>query len=193
MSSSSPDSFPPAARAVARAFARLEARVRDCIDPLAARVCPTCPNPCCRGHYCRETARNPWYRFVSELAGGFEMPRDWPLRRDPFGLGEGGCSIRAGRYVFCYSYNCRRILECLPSSARAAFQEVSDLLLGPNRLPGGRLLHEVRRRSEIGERDLRRIAREVAEALDRLPRLRAVLVDPTPPPEGLQECGRRNP
>jgi hypothetical protein len=178
---------------VARAYARLEALVRECIDPVAGRVCPTCPNPCCRGHYCRETARNPWYRFVGELAGGFEMPRDALLRRDPFGLGEAGCSIRAGRYAFCYSYNCRRILESLSCPARAAFQEVSDLLLAPNRLPGGRLLHEVRRCEEIGERDLLRIAREVTQALDRLPRLRAFLVDPTPPPEGLQECGRRNP
>ena len=121
------------------------------------------------------------------------MPRDALLRRDPFGLGEAGCSIRAGRYAFCYSYNCRRILEPLSSSARVAFREVSDLLLGPNRLPGGRLLHEVGRCSEIGERDLLHIAREVTEALDRLPRLRALLVDPTPPPEGLQECGRRDP
>ncbi len=167
--------------------------MRGCIDPVAGRVCPKCETPCCRVHYCRETARNPWYRFVGETAGGFAMPGDWLLRRDPFGLGDAGCSIRAGRYAFCYSYNCRRILESLPASARAVFQEVSDLLLAPNRLPGGRLLHEVRRPEELREQDLKCIAGEVTEALDRLPRLRARLFDPTPPPEGLQERGRRDP
>lgn len=183
------------ARDVALRYAALERFVRRQIDRVAFVVCPRCGSPCCRSHYCRETGRNPWYRFVAETAGGFALPGDWAARRDPFGLGAGGCEIQAGRYVFCYSYNCPRLLSALPEAGRVPFQELSDLLLAANRLPGGRSLHEVRRLEELGTQDMEAIDREVQEALRRAEVLtgRIAQFDPTPHPEGRQGPPRGNP
>ncbi|MHB8763842.1 MAG: hypothetical protein ACYDA8_05830 [Deferrisomatales bacterium] len=186
--------LPSSYRPVAVAYARLEARVRMSIDALGRRVCPGCPSPCCRVQYCRATARNPWYAFVAQAGGLPPLPADWAERRDPFGLAADGCWVRAGRYVFCYSYNCRRLLEALPAGApRRAFQDLSDLLLVPNRLPAGRLLHELGSPGALGLADVESIGRAVVEAEARLPRLEAALaafIDPTPPPPGRQAHGR---
>ncbi|MBI5018216.1 MAG: hypothetical protein HZB55_22350 [Deltaproteobacteria bacterium] len=143
--------------------------MRAVIDSVAARVCPSCASPCCRYHYCRPTARNPWYAFVNHVAGTFEVPEDWERRRDAFGLGRGGCEIRAGRYVFCYSYNCPRMLAALPGDpARRAFEELSDLLLAANRLPEGRLLHELGPGDSLTSDHLRHIETATAAAARRL-------------------------
>jgi hypothetical protein len=157
------------ATAAARSYARLEVEVRRAIETLTARVCPGCASLCCRVTYCREAALNPWYAFVNRTAGRFALPADWSTRRDPFGLGPSGCDIRAGRYVFCTSYTCRRLREALPAGGpREAFQELSDLLLPANRLPGGRLLHELRRPEDLGRDDVGSIATAVARASERL-------------------------
>jgi len=170
--SPSPVSFPPHAVAVAKGYAQLEGDLRAAIDAAAAGVCPTCQAPCCRAHYCRETARNPWYAFVNQVAGAFPVPPDWADRRDAFGLGPQGCAIRAGRYVFCYSYNCRRLLAAVTDGDRSAFQELSDALLAANRLPGGRFLHEMRRSDDLSTDDLQEVDRSVREARSRVRRLR---------------------
>ncbi len=181
MSLPTPPSFPPEARGLARRYAGLEAGLRRAIDRVAAAACPACPSPCCRVHYCRETARNPWYRFVHEAAGGAPPPPDWETRRDAFGLGPRGCEIRAGRYAFCYSYNCPRLLGTLPDSRRGAFQELSDLLLAVNRLPGGRLLHELADSHPLRPGDLEALDRSVAAAAQRLQDLLSRFpADPTP-------------
>jgi len=161
-------SFPPRAVELAERYAQLENRLRDAIDAVTSVVCPDCAMPCCRVHYCRETARNPWYRFVNRVAGPFAIPADWSTRRDAFGLGPRGCGIRAGRYVFCYSFNCRRLLEALGKDGRQAFQELSDLLLAVNRLPRGRLLHELRCAEEMSAEDLESVSRALADACSRL-------------------------
>lgn len=190
MSFARDSSFPPGADRVAEAYAALEGRLRRVIDRAASRVCPGCPSPCCRFWYCREVALNPWYAFVNRAAGSFRTPRDWSRRRDPFGLGAGGCAIRSGRYVFCYSYNCRRLLASLPSPAeRAAFEELSGLLLPVNRLPGGRLLSELRDPEDLSETDLGEMGRTLADAFRRLAELELLLpgyVDPTLPDQGPQ-------
>ncbi|MBE0618238.1 MAG: hypothetical protein IH608_09975 [Proteobacteria bacterium] len=177
-------SFPPGAKAIARAYASLEGGLRRVIDRVAAAACPRCASPCCRVHYCRETARNPWYRFVNETAGAFALPADWETRRDPFGLGARGCGIRAGRYAFCYSYNCPRLLATLQAHQRALFQELSDLALSVNRLPNGCLLHEIRTPKALGPAELAAIAMGIGEAGQRLADLENCLSarDPTPAP-----------
>lgn len=172
IASSLEPSFP--ALAAARAYAALEAAVRDRIDRLAARVCPGCPSPCCRSCYCRRTFENPWYRWVNRVAAPLAPPPDWRETRHPFGLGPRGCEIRAGRYVFCYSYNCRRLLGALETrGARRAFQALSDLLLHPNRLPDGRLLHELGPGARLSRGDVEEIGRRVAEARQALSALEA--------------------
>lgn len=166
----------PAALRSARLYADLEGRMRAAIDRVAARVCPSCTSPCCRHPYCRATARNPWYAFVNSVAGEFVLPKEWERRKDPFGLGSGGCRIRAGRYIFCYSYNCPRLLAALPDEeARRAFQELSDLLLPANRLPDGRLLHELGSKDALTAEDIRHVERATAEALGRVEGLAARL------------------
>lgn len=153
------------------------------IDRVTREVCPTCPHPCCRGHYCRETIRNPWYALVRSEAAQPPFPPEYARRRDPFGLGSGGCEIRAGRYVFCYSFNCRRLLRSFASAQRvAAFQEISDLLLGVNRLPDGRLLHELRV-AALDERALEHLTRALDNGWQRLAQLAQLcppLTEPTP-------------
>jgi hypothetical protein len=150
--------------------------MRAVIDSVAAAVCPSCRSTCCRHHYCRPTARNPWYAFVNRLAGTFEVPDGWERRRDAFGLGSGGCRIRAGRYVFCYSYNCPRLLAALPGEpSRRAFEELSDLLLPSNRLPDGRLLHELRSGEQLTEEHLHHIETAAAAAARRLETLAGVI------------------
>ncbi len=180
------------AHPAARAYADLERALRDAIDPVTRRVCPQCPGSCCRAVYCRAAGRNPWYQWVRQVAAAGELAAGWERRRDPFGLGAGGCTVRAGRYVFCYSFNCRRLLEALPgSAARAAFQELSELLLPVNRLPGGRLLHELRRPEELTEADLRHLAGAVTVARSRLGELPSrFCTDGTPPGEGPQAARR---
>lgn len=156
--------------------------MRRLIDPVTAAVCPACPLPCCRFWYCREVARNPWSAFVNRVAGGFRVPGDWDRRRDPFGLGDAGCAVRAGRYVFCYSYNCRRILGALPSAdAREAFREVSELLLPANRLPEGRLLSELGDPAALSAADLDAVARALTDAERRLAALARRLDPPGDP------------
>lgn len=173
-------------------YAELERRLRRTIDGLTRRVCPACPRPCCRAVYCRETLRTPWYAWVRRLAGGGPVPPDWARRRDPFGVGATGCELRAGRYVFCYSFNCRRLLSALPDAdARRALQALSDALLPAHRLPGGRLLHEVRALAQLDREDLAHIETCLDAAAARLPgwerRLAGVLPpDRTPPAPGGQ-------
>jgi hypothetical protein len=146
-------------------------------------------------HYCRETARNPWYAYVHRQAGLAAVPEDWRRRRTPFGLGPRGCEIRAGRYVFCYSYNCRRLLESLRGNGgREAFQQLSDLLLPVNRLPGGRLLHEPKTAGSLTAADLAHITTSVDLALARLTLLEPLLVnahdEPTAAPYTPQDSDR---
>jgi len=161
---SSPLSSLPALRA-ARSYARLEAELRARIDRLTARVCPGCRSPCCRPVYCRKTFDNPWYRWVNRVCRPFVPPPEWRVTRQPFGLGPRDCEIRAGRYVFCYSFNCRRLLAALPEpGARRAFQALSDLLLHPDRLPGGRRLHELGPGERLSRREVGAIDRALAEA-----------------------------
>lgn len=159
--------------------------MRRIIDRWTAAVCRGCPSPCCRFWYCREVARNPWSAFVNRAAGTFRVPDDWECRRDAFGLDGTGCAVRAGRYVFCYSYNCRRLLGALPSDdAREAFREVSELLLPANRLAGGRLLSELADPRDLSAADLDGIGRAVARASRRLAALErrlGRLFDPTVP------------
>lgn len=170
----SSSTFSPAWTELARRYAAVEERVRRSVEALTSRVCPRCPSPCCRACYCRESALNPWYSFVGTVAGRFRPPPDWRTRRHPFGLGAEGCEIRAGRYVFCSSYTCRRLREALPEkSRREAFQELSDLLLPANRLPGGLLLHELRDPAALDYRARRHLDEALAEARRRLPRLAA--------------------
>jgi len=190
--SPSPASFPPGASALAESYARLEDDLRGAIDGVTARVCPDCDAPCCRAHYCRETARNPWYRLVNWTGCHFPVPADWGARRDPFGLGPRGCAIRSGRYVFCYSFNCRRVLAALEETSREEFQELSDLLLAVNRLPRGRFLHEVRRSEELTAEDLQAMDRALVAVRLRLSRLRPKLhlADRTSPPQPPQADGR---
>jgi hypothetical protein len=165
-----------AARRAALLYAELEERIRELIDSVAAEVCPACLSPCCRYHYCRPTARNPWYAFINEVAGSFAVPEEWERRRDPFGLGSGGCRIRAGRYVFCYSYNCPRLLAALPAGeSRRAFVAVSELLLPANRLPGGRLLHELGEADGLTAKDLDHLASAVVDAGRQLEALRELV------------------
>ncbi len=150
--------------------------MRVVIDRVGGRVCPGCGRLCCRGHYCRATALNPWYGFVHRSAGGPELPADAATRRDPFALGARGCELRAGRYVFCYSYNCPLIRSFVAERGVGdVFQELSDLLLPANRLPGGRLLHERTMGEVLTAADLRHILTEVERAARRLEQLRPFL------------------
>ncbi|HSH68591.1 MAG TPA: hypothetical protein VK997_01645 [Deferrisomatales bacterium] len=171
--------------AAAGAYARLERQLRGVIDRVGRRVCPGCGRLCCRGYYCRATAVNPWYAFVHRSAGGAELPADAAIRRDPFALGARGCELRAGRYVFCYSYNCPLIRSFVGERGVGdVFQEVSDLLLAANRLPGGRLLHERAATDVLTAADLRHILAEVEGAARRLEQLRPYLeraLDPNAP------------
>jgi hypothetical protein len=188
-------SFPHRAVAIAERYSRLESDLREAIDAVATTVCAACEAPCCRVHYCRETARNPWYRFVNQVAGRFRVPADWETRRDAFGLGPRGCDIRSGRYVFCYSFNCRRLLAAVETGEREGFQALSDLLLTVNRLPRGRLLHELRRADDLDAEDLGAVNRALRHARRRLQRLRrrVFLVDRTSQTHPLQANGRRVP
>jgi hypothetical protein len=159
--------------------------MRAVIDPVAGRVCPGCGRLCCRGHYCRVTAANPWYGLVHRVGGGAPLPADAATRRDPFALGPGGCELRAGRYTFCYSYNCPLIRTyTVERGVGDAFQEFSDLLLPANRLPGGRLLHELGAGGDLSLADLRHIRTAVAGAVRRAGQLRPLLeraLDPSSP------------
>ena len=56
-----------------------------------------------------------------------------------------------------------------------AFQELSDLLLPANRLPGGRLLHELSQGKSLSTADLRHILREIEQAARRLVELLPLL------------------
>jgi hypothetical protein len=106
---------------------------------------------------------------VNRITGGYSPPPDWAQCREPFALGGSGCRLRAGRYVFCYSYNCPSIRQFVEGCGVASrFQELSELLLAANRLPGGRLLHEVRRDGDVTHEDLQHIGREVDRSLGRL-------------------------
>ncbi len=176
--------FLPRARPVARRYARLEARLRDVIDPWARVACPACGRSCCRVAYCRATLDNPWYAFVRGEAGGAPLPADAAERKDPFGLGPRGCAVRAGRYVYCYSYNCPRLLGVVPAgSRRRAFRDASDLLRVVNRLPGGRLLHELRDPADLSPRDLSAIDAACGRALERLARLAETVGSPNRTPQ----------
>lgn len=182
---------------MAARYGALEGALRRVIDALGGTVCAPCPSPCCRVHYCRQTALNPWYRLVSRVAVGFRLPPDWEIRRDPFGLGPGGCEIRGGRYLFCYSYNCRRLLAALPGEeARQTWQEWSDLLLPVNRLPGGQFLHELRDPGALRSRDLSWMGARLDEAGERMKGLAGRLarwVAPVPSRCGPHAEGRLDP
>ncbi len=177
---------------MARRYARLEARLRDVIDPWARKACPECGRSCCRGAYCRATLRNPWYAFVRSEAGGAPLPA--AAGEDPFGLGPRGCEVRAGRYVYCYSYNCPRLLGVVPAGRRRAFQDASDLLRAVNRLPGGRLLHELRDPADLSPADLSAIGAACDRALERLARLAETVGSPDrTPPETAPQAREEDP
>jgi len=113
---------------IGRRYVCLERWVRAVIDEVVASTCSACVRVCCQPSYCRETLRNPWYFFLHEQFGNSgDIP--WERRDPPPGLGPDGCIIRAGRYAYCYAYNCRAIRERIGSSKQMKiFQEISDLL-----------------------------------------------------------------
>ncbi len=145
-------------------YVRLEKEIRQVIDQIVSPLCSTCSRVCCKASYCRRTLTHPWYRFLFERYGdGVKIA--WERREPPPGLGPKGCVIRAGRYAYCYVYNCRAILESLGSEERKnAFQELSDLLkdIGLN-FAGKRHLTDVRSWKEITLPRLEKLDKKIEE------------------------------
>ncbi len=161
---------------VSRRYVALERAIRRAIDRVAAPVCSRCDRVCCRAAYCRNTLINPWYRYLFEHFQR-EKAIPWERRNPPPGLGPTGCIILAGRYAYCYAYNCRVILASLEFDARGrAFQELSDLLknIGLNFF-GRRHLTDVRDWKEITLPRLERLNQKIEEGTKRFDALRSLL------------------
>ena len=109
-------------------YVALERRVRQAIDRVVSPVCSSCIRVCCKAAYCRETPKNPWYYFLfTQFSGGKDI--DWKKADPPPGLGRNGCEIRAGRYAYCYAYNCRAVLMSLKTDQeRNYFRKLSEIL-----------------------------------------------------------------
>jgi|GEM_PF-2110640 len=161
---------------VAGDYVNLEREIRMVIDRVVGPVCSKCRRICCKASYCQRTQRNPWYRFLFETFHE-EKGIAWGRREPPPGLGPNGCEIRAGRYAYCYAYNCRDVLSSLESDeAREIFQEISDILknIGLNFL-GKRHLTDVKDWREITPERLRALSKKIEEGTKRFYRLRSLL------------------
>lgn len=106
--------------------------------------------------------------FLFERYGdGSEI--EWERSYSPPGLGPNGCMIRAGRYTYCYAYNCRMILKLLGSErAKRYFQGISDILkdVGLN-FAGKRHLTDVRDWREITLPRLEMLDKKIEEGTKR--------------------------
>ncbi len=161
---------------VGRRYVSLEREIRTLIDQVVSPVCGTCERVCCKASYCRRTLRNPWYRFLNEH---FETGRPIPWNRiaPPPGLGSNGCVIRAGRYAYCYAYNCHAIIASLGSDLqRKIFQEISDLLkdVGLNFL-GKRHLTDLEDWRQVTPQRLAALGKKIEEGIERFHKLRSLL------------------
>jgi hypothetical protein len=108
-------------------YVTLERRVRQAIDRIVFPICSSCNRICCRAAYCRETRRNPWYYFL--FTQFIKQDIDWEKTSAPPGLGRNGCEIRAGRYAYCYAYNCQAVLISLKTDQeRSYFKELSEII-----------------------------------------------------------------
>jgi len=163
-------------RKVGGNYVTLEREIRIAIDHVVGPVCAVCQRVCCKASYCQRTLRNPWYRFLFKT---FNKKKGlaWERREPPPGLGAKGCEIRAGRYAYCYSYNCRKVLSSLETDeARKTFQEISDILknVGLNFM-GKRHLTDVRDWQEITPERLRALNKKIEEGTKRFHELRSLL------------------
>ena len=161
---------------VAAHYESLERGIRGVIDEVVGPICSTCTRVCCKVSYCRRTLRNPWYRYLFEA---YDDPEkiSWDGGESPPGLGPNGCVITAGRYAYCYAYNCRAVLNSLKSSeARKVFQEISDILknIGLNFM-GKRHLTDVKCWQEITPERLRVFDKKIEEGTERFRKLRSLL------------------
>ena len=101
----------------------------------------------------------------------------WGRSIPPPGLGEEGCNIRAGRYAYCYAYNCRAVLSSLKSNeARKIFQEISDILknIGLNFM-GKRHLTDAREWREITPERLLVLNEKIEEEKEHFQKLQSLL------------------
>ena len=161
---------------VARRYVALEKAIREVIDRFVGPVCAQCQRVCCKASYCRNTLLNPWYHYLFEQVEG-AIPLPWERREPPPGLGPNGCLIRAGRYAYCYAYNCKAIRASFKSKeAFNAFQELSDLLknvgLG---FVGKRHLTDVRSWDEITVPRLKGLDKKIEEGMERFTELHSLL------------------
>ena len=154
----------------------LEREIRSLIDTIVSPVCSVCSRVCCQASYCRETLRNTWYHFLFERFGN-DGAIPWSRRVPPPGLGQRGCVIRAGRYAYCYAYNCRAIREKLGTAERInCFQQISDLLkdIGLN-FYGKRHLTDLRSWNDITPERLEGLRKKIEEGTARYHKLRSLL------------------
>ena len=160
----------------AERYIALEREIRFVVDTIVAPVCSVCTRVCCQASYCRETLRNPWYRFLFEYFGnGQGVP--WDRQNPPPGLGSEGCVIRSGRYAYCYAYNCRAICKSLGSTERIeCFQQISDLLkdIGLH-FAEKRHLTDIRTWKDITPERLERLGKKIEEGAVRFQRLCSLL------------------
>ncbi len=161
---------------VGQRYVHLEQEIRTVIDKIVAPVCSTCAQVCCQPSYCRETLRNPWYLFLHKQFGD-SRNISWERRNPPPGLGPKGCVIRAGRYAYCYAYNCRMIREQIGSEKQiSVFQEISDLLKNLGLcFAGKRHLTDVRSWVEITPERLNRLNKKIEEGTARFHELCSLL------------------
>ncbi len=160
---------------VSQRYVTLEKGVRAVIDRVVSPICSGCERVCCRPSYCRETLRNPWYHYLFETYGAVKL--EWERRDRPPGLGPTGCVIRAGRYAYCYAYNCRAVLSSLGSAeAREAFQGISDILkdVGLNFL-GKRHLTDLRDWKDVTSPRLLELDKKIEEGTGRFHELCSLL------------------
>jgi len=161
---------------VSERYVKLEKAIRGVIDRVVSPVCSSCTKICCKASYCRRTLRNPWYLFLIERYGdGTEI--EWERSYPPPGLGPNGCMIRAGRYAYCYAYNCRVILKSLGSEeARRYFKEISDLLKNAGlNFAGHKHLTDVRDWREITLPRLEMLDEKIEEGTKRFLKLCSLL------------------
>jgi len=87
-------------------YGLFEQRVRTWMERWCRPYCSACPHVCCRAHFCIETRQS---AFLASVAGRFSPRSDFSHLRG--WIGQGGCTLVAGRPPVCYEFVCRPIID----------------------------------------------------------------------------------